>query len=135
MSIWGNQTKDGLTSATIPQTARKTGSVPGRNALASATNPPRTATRDTEIAEPTNIGLVSVATDALSLRGKRRNRRRAGSPQSIGEPRNWKDLLIALGGLVYATAMVLAALWVSTLTERARASRRLTWALATRFNR
>lgn len=48
----------------------------------------------------------------------------------FGGPRHWEYLVISFVGLGYAVLMVLAALWVSTLTERARVSIRHTWALA-----
>lgn len=48
----------------------------------------------------------------------------------LGNPRHWEYLVITFVGLAYTSAMVLAALWVSTLTERARLSIKHTWALA-----
>jgi hypothetical protein len=48
----------------------------------------------------------------------------------FGGPRHWEYLVITFVGLGYAVAMVLAALWVATLTERARMSIKQTWALA-----
>jgi hypothetical protein len=48
----------------------------------------------------------------------------------LGDPRHWEYLVITFVGLAYTAAMVLSALWVSTLTERARLSIGRTWALA-----
>lgn len=48
----------------------------------------------------------------------------------FGHPRHWEYLVISFVGLGYAVVMVLTALWVSTLRERARVSVRRTWALA-----
>lgn len=48
----------------------------------------------------------------------------------LGDPRHWEYLVIGFVGLGYTVLMVLAALWVSTLTERARISVKRTWVLA-----
>lgn len=48
----------------------------------------------------------------------------------LGEPRHWEYLVVTFVGLAYTATMILAALWVSTLTERARLSIKLTWTLA-----
>jgi hypothetical protein len=48
----------------------------------------------------------------------------------LGEPRHWEYLVITFIGLGYTASMVLSALWVSTLTRRARLSVGRTWTLA-----
>jgi hypothetical protein len=48
----------------------------------------------------------------------------------LGATRHWEHLVITFVGLGYSVAMVLAALWASTLTERARVSIKRTWGLA-----
>jgi hypothetical protein len=48
----------------------------------------------------------------------------------LGNPRHWEYLVITFVGLTYTSAMVLTALWVSTLTKRTRLSIKRTWILA-----
>jgi hypothetical protein len=48
----------------------------------------------------------------------------------MGHPEHWQYLGLTFVGLIYTSAMVLAALWISTRSYRARISIRLTWVLA-----
>ena len=48
----------------------------------------------------------------------------------LGKPQQWEYLVVTFTGLVYAGAMVTLALLVSTVSGRARATKKETWALA-----